>query len=153
MRGLENARMIFIPESNLGFSASYQHLLLRQFPGLDIVTMFEDDFRAGVRTDHRLKQAMMVAFNEKLTKRKVIFHQEFFSIGSNTEELAAKIMEQSRHYAIIRIPSKNIYNEPTIKICGKHGFGKDDLIVALQLNFVMHKRFFQSAAYSQYRNV
>lgn len=82
MNGLENAKIVFIPESNLAWEGTHQSKLLKK-SGVraKVITMYEDGNRAGIRTNADLKRAMALSLKKKINKSIVKFHKDFFSVS------------------------------------------------------------------------
>ncbi len=161
--GMRDAVIIFIPESNLAFEGIHQANLLRkayheqidppQNTIMDdrsshrIVLMKEDDNRIGVRTNADLKKGMKLALEEMFKARRVRIHSRFMVVheGSNREEILQQLRDELDNYSAIYTPSKNLYEGPKVRFSGKLGFGYDDLVICLQLNLIMKRRFFQAS--------
>lgn len=62
-----------------------------------------------------------------------------------------EIYTQLANYSRILVPSKTLHDPPKEFYGGKNGYGFDDLAIAIQLNVVMRKRFFESDDYKKYR--
>ena len=156
MPGFGDAAIIFIPESNLAFEGIHQANLLKRVGVRNVVLMTEDDNRVGVRTNAPLKAAMKMAFEEKLKKGHVRLHKDFLVVheGSDRTEVLQQMREELDNYSVIyteRKSADSLFEGPKVRICGKLGFGFDDLVICLQLNLIMKRRFFQSVNYLNYR--
>jgi hypothetical protein len=153
IEGFGGAKMVIVPESNLGFEAIWvQHEVNRSGIG-DICVMREDDNRAGVRVNNQFKHLMAQSLNAKIREGSIYFHEKFLCIGDsqNPESMRNEIVQQLLGYSRIVKPSNNKYGRPTETYCGKAGGGYDDHAIALQLNLVMHRRFMEkSQVYSQW---
>lgn len=150
-KGFEGAKVVFIPESNYAFEGTHQRDAI-QNSGLDAVVMYEDDNRAGVRTNNELKKLMAYEFKYKLHKKNIKIHEDFFTLSENytVEKMKGEIYDQAYNYSRILLPSKSPHIPPKEIFGGKTGFGYDDLMIALQLNPLMEKRFFDSIKYKRF---
>ena len=145
MDGLNGARIILVPESNLAFEGIWIQQEVNRSGLEGICVMREDDNRAGVKINKDFKKLMAMALNYKLQERGVCFHTKFVCIGEkNTpESMMAEIVDQLLNYSRIITPSNNKHRSPTETYGGKMGHGYDDHAIAVQLNFVMKNRFYQ----------
>jgi hypothetical protein len=150
--GLQSAIVVFIPESNLGFEAIWQHYEIKRSGLPDVCVMHEDDNRAGVRTSRDLKRLMAITFNYTLLDGYVYFHRKFVCTGEQKtpEGMKLELIDQLKNYCRIIKPSNNPHALPVETYGGKSGYGFDDLALALQLNVTMKNRFFSNPIYKEW---
>jgi len=82
----------------------------------NVVIMQEDDNRAGIRTDNKLKNLMAIVMNEKLRSRTVFFYKHFVTLAENItpESMKKDILQQLKNYSRIIRPSKDVH-KPTVE--------------------------------------
>lgn len=144
--GAEVARIVFIPESNLGFEAIWatRHL---QLTGMteNLRVIHEDANRLGVRTNRQLKHDMVVSMNLRLSLRRVYRMSNFVSIGDSEhtpDGMGDRLFGQLKDFMCIVKPPRDPYHgTSTVSYSGKDGHGFDDLCMSLLLLDVMRNKF------------
>lgn len=144
--GAANARIVFIPESNLAFESLWiTDAMARCGLGEDWRVMFEDSNRAGVKTSRELKHLMVLNLNAKLVLGRVYTMSHFVSIGDSErtpEDMREHLLKQMAHYSRkVKPPRDKDHGSPTVSYSGKDGIGFDDLCIAVQLLDLMRNRF------------
>jgi hypothetical protein len=141
---LSHAKCIFIPESNLAFEGVHADHNLRRVGMPELITMYEDDQKAGIRTNRELKKMMALALGNMLVQERVCFYSDFFVLGTSwvPETMKTEIITQLENYTRVIKPAKSLDQDPIETFHGKWGGKSDDLAIALQLNFIMKNRFF-----------
>lgn len=147
--GCGSAIVVFVPESNLAFEGIHQEHALRRSGVRDVCVMHEDDNRAGIRTNNDLKKGMAIAFQGVVSKKRLRFHEKFVCLTEkySPDEMREDMLNQLMNYSRIIIQSKQPHKPPTEFYGGKRGYGYDDHAVAMQLNLIMKRRFYQSERY------
>lgn len=148
---LKSALVVFVPESNLDVSAQ----LISNFVKSKIqplCIMNEDGGKPGIRTTNNLKHAMALKLRKKIELGYLFFHNDLVTLHSekNKEEMMEEFVSQLTHYSRIVKKAKNKTDRPTITFSGKGGAGFDDLCMALQINLIMKKTFFENTSYKSY---
>ena len=93
---------------------------------------------------------MAEEFSTYLNARRVRFHHKFFTMNDPAKwdeaKMRERIVTEMKNYArhIIRPRNDQTMRECREKFSGKHGFGRDDLAIALQLNVLMKSIFFSN---------
>ena len=144
--GLQSARIIFVPESNLAFEGIWLEQELHRSGLKSVCVMREDENRAGVRINKEYKKMMAMSLNYKLLDRSIYFHRDFACIGddNSSDEMQREIIDQLRNYSRILVPSRDVHKPPDERYGGKMGHGFDDHAIALMLNLVMSRRFYST---------
>jgi hypothetical protein len=145
--GAQNARIVFIPESNLGFMAMSATDEIRRAGLRDICVMREDDNRAGIKTNRALKEVMAMAFNLKLMHGNAFLLDRFVCVGEGRtpEDMRDEVVMQLRNFSkIVKPPRDPRAGQPTVHYSGKAGYGFDDLTMALLLLNVLQPKFWTS---------
>jgi hypothetical protein len=153
--GLQSSHVVLVPESNLAFEGMWIEQEVKRTRLDNICTMKEDDNRAGVRTNNAMKKLMAMSLASLLNASRVCFHGEFVSVGDMHTPGAMReaIVEQVASYSRIIRPSTDIHRPPTETYGGKLGHGFDDLAIALMLNPVMERRFWENkTAYGRWHS-
>ncbi len=152
--GAQNARVVFIPESNLGFEALWASDEIRRSGLRDVCVMREDANRAGVKTNRELKITMATAFNMKVVRRNAFVLDHFVCIGEGRtpDQILDEFLMQLKHYSrIVKPPRDPRAGQPTVSYSGKSGYGHDDLAIAVQLLNVLTPVFWtDKAAYASW---
>ena len=147
--GAEASRIVFIPESNLGFEALWatQHLAMTGLTD-NLRVMQEDANRAGVKTNRTLKHDMVVAFNMRLNMGNVYTMADFVSVGDSKhtpEEMRDRLLGQLKDFMrIVKPPRDPYHGSPTVSYSGKDGHGFDDLCMSLLLGHTMRSVFWSN---------
>ena len=156
----ESARIVFAPESNLAFSASYQDFLIKARSNLDIITLTEDTYgKAGIRTDNNLKKLMTENFRTYLANGKVKFARNFISLSAkNPQKTKDEMIHQLREWSIMLNANKkgaqaSKHVQATELFTGKSGRDSDDVAVATMLSLWAYQVYQTRPAYEQYRGV
>lgn len=154
IEGFETAKIIFIPESNLGFEAIWSAREIRRSNIGNICVMEEDQNRAGIKMNRELKKHMCAMFQEKVNLQQVHFHRNFVCIGerNSPENMKNEIVNQLINYSRILEYSKNKRIAPKETYGGKKGYGFDDHAIALQINLLMKNMFFSKDKYADWHN-
>ena len=144
--GAANARIVFIPESNLGFEALWVTDEIRRcgFTGQWRV-MIEDANRGGVKTNRPLKHSMVLNMNMRLARRRVYRMSQFVSVGDSgvtPDAICDRLMDQLKDFMRKVKPPRDLdHGMPTVSYSGKGGYGKDDLCMSLLILDIMRNRF------------
>ena len=154
VKGLENAKQIFISESMTGFDAQniQRELLSKGITNRHICMMEEDKDRTGIKINHTLKAEFGQALRHALDSRTIRFHRDFVCCADSSpedfdsekmtpESMMEEIITQLLNYSLKSIPSKDLNKPPSEFWGGKQGYGFDDHVIALQLNKAMRQRF------------
>ena len=153
IEGLECARHVVVPESNLAWEGTHQMLEMRRRKMDEHIVMHEDHDRAGIRTDHNLKKAMALCLADKLLNDAIYFHRQLACVGeSHTRgSVSERLCEQLCAYKRETFPAKHVADAPRERYHGKIGGMVDDLCIAIQLNPICKNRFFgKPAVYGTY---
>ncbi len=153
--GLGGSHLVFVPESNLAFEGMWIEDSIKRTRLDNICTMKEDDNRAGVRTNSAMKKLMALSLSSLLNAHRVFFHRDFVSVGDahTSGSMREAIVEQLASYSRIIRPSTDIHRPSTETYGGKLGHGFDDLAIALMLNPIMERRFWENkAAYGRWHS-
>lgn len=145
--------MVFVPESNLALEG--QHIASRiQKLKHDVILMYEDMNRVGIRTSNRLKQIMAFEHSQCLKNGKSKFHKSFFTCNDDIDIAVLKdeMCRQYTDYECERKESRDPNAEPRYIFSGKRNGKPDDIVIAHQLNYVMHRIFMTSNDYAKFRN-
>ena len=145
--GAANAKVVFIPESNLAFEALWVTDEMRRAGLGDFWrVIIEDANRAGVKTSRQLKHLMVLNMNSRIARGRVRRVSNFVSIGDSDktpEEMQEKILVQVKEFMRkVKPPRDPHHGTPTVSYSGKDGHGKDDLCMAFLLLDMMRNRFF-----------
>ncbi len=147
--GAQNARAVFIPESNLAFEALWATDEIRRSGLRDVCVMREDANRAGVKTNRDLKVTMAMALNMKVVRRNAFVLDKFVSIGEGRtpEQILDELLAQLKQYSrIVKPPRDPRAGQPVVSYSGKSGYGHDDLAIAVQLLNVLQPKFWTDTA-------
>jgi hypothetical protein len=153
LHGLENAKIVFVPESNLAFEGVWTSFVLQRAMVRNICIMREDKGMTGVRVNREFKKLMAMGLKEKLLSGKVYMHRRFVCTGEDYSPKAMKneMIDQLLNYSRKVKFANDEDNESTVIYGGKMGYGFDDHVIALQLNLVMKERFFiRRDVYAEY---
>ena len=153
IKGFEAAKIIFIPESNLGFEGTWAAHEIRRSGLRNICIMDEDNNRAVVRLNRPLKISMCKVFKEKLNLDQIFFHRSFFCIGdgNSPESIMNEIVNQLLNYTRRLTYSKDRKIAPKETYGGKQGHGFGDHAIAIQLNLVLKIIFYIKDKYAVWR--
>ncbi len=145
---LKGANVILIFESNLAFEGTWGAEAVLRSGIRDVCVMYEDDNRAGVRINKAFKKNMALALNYKLQDGDVAFYDKFVCTSEEytVDTMKTDIINQLKNYSRILKPSNDIHKEPQEIYGGKEGYGFDDHVIALQINLIMFRRFFEKHA-------
>jgi hypothetical protein len=144
IRGANDARIVFVPESNLATEHIWGMREVRNSGLGQFCVMREDRNRVGTRTSKELKQAMAEALNQKIVRRNIFILDGFVCIcdGLSTEDMLDKLMDQMKNYSrIVKPPRDQHHGNPVVSYTGKTGYGHDDMVIAIQLLNVMQIAF------------
>lgn len=136
----QGAKIIFVPESNLGCEGHRLGYLIENKRFFNVSIMKEDNDRPGVRTTNELKGAMASKLHHILSTGNLYIHEKFFSVNNEKMNLIEDIRTQLEGYSRIIKPSKDPHKKATELYSGKAGAGFDDHVIALQLNVLMESR-------------
>lgn len=127
MPGFESAVVVFVPENNLGFEAQRMEHMMRRSQIPDVVTVDEDDGKAGIATTKQSKKIMAVLMNRTLLDRRVKWHHNFVTVDEDhtPDEMKALLIKELRGYRRILEPSKDPHGDPKEKFSGKQSGGYD----------------------------
>jgi len=155
MPGLEHARIIFCPESNLGGEGARLTDDLRRARMHNVYVLREDGGNEGFRTTDRSKDEMKNAVNAALNEHRVRFHPNW--VCANTEQnhtpesMRKLLIEELLNYKRQLIYSKtDPYKLPTVRYTGKIGGTCDDHAIVFQLLYVCREIYRQK--WSFYRS-
>jgi hypothetical protein len=154
----KHALFVVIPESNLGLEAAWITRYLRTYiPKTDYIVMYEDDIKGeigpGVRMNKTLKKIISVMFIGVLEGERFKWHKDFLTLNEKitANEMKEKMMTQMKDYRVIIKTPSDKHADATEVYSGKGGRGTDDLMIAMQLNYIMMTRFFDTPEkYQQY---
>jgi hypothetical protein len=110
--------------------------------------MHEDELKSGtgpgIRMNNDLKKMMAMMFTGVLEGERFKWHFDFTTTSEKHEiyELKEKIMAQMSDYKVFFLKTNNKFAAPTEIYSGKGGYGTDDVIIAIQINYVSYRRFF-----------
>lgn len=151
LKGMEGARIIFIPESNLAFEGSWLDDSLRRSGIPNVITMREDANRAGVRINKQFKEAMTYTLNQKFMNDEVYFHESFLTTSDQytTDDMKKDMLLQYNNFSEVTRPSRDPLLPPKVFYTGKRD-GFDDHVIATQINLHMRQRFFLSPDYKEF---
>jgi len=149
---LEISSIIVVPESNLAFEGIWIAQELYRSGTENICIMREDENRAGVKINNSFKKLMKMAIEVKLNEKTIFLYNNFISIGElSPDEMKEELIVQLLNYTRMIKPSKDPHKAPTEIFGGKSGHGFDDLVIALQINYVMRNRFNDSDKYIKWK--
>lgn len=151
IEGFEAALIVFLPESNLAFEGLWIDDALKKSGVRNLITMKEDDNRAGVRINKEFKQVMAYTLNQKFMQENILFHESFLTTSDQytTPEMKKDMISQFNNFSEITEPSKNPLLPSRVFYSGKRD-GFDDHVIATQINLFMQTRFFTSQDYKDY---
>lgn len=141
--GLQTARIVFCPESNLASEGKRITADLAR-AGVDECYVLREDVRGneGVRTTEHLKKDMWISFNRLLNERQVRWHPHLACVGSplndemneryDAQKMRAMVIDELLAYQHIIEPNKDPDKPPHEKFSGKLS-GCDDHCIAVQL--------------------
>lgn len=154
IEGFGAAKLVFIPESNLGFEASWLAHEIRRSNLGNVCIMEEDQNRAGIKMNRDIKKHMCAMFQEKANLEDIKFHKDFICIGDNNSpgNMKTEIINQLLNYSRILEYSKNKRVAPKETYGGKRGYGFDDHAIALQINLLMKNVFLTKDKYKVWRD-
>jgi hypothetical protein len=106
--------------------------------------MYEDNGSVGVRSTAELKKQMALAFSFILSNKRFKFHKYFQTMTNKMTPSLMKqeVIKQMKDYCIKvkRNPNDN-FAPPTEIYTGKSGYGCDDIIITIQMNYIMYLKF------------
>jgi hypothetical protein len=141
--GLETARIVFCPESNLASEGKRITADLAR-AGVAECYVLREDVRGneGVRTTEHLKKDMWISFNQLLNDRRVRWHPRLACVGLPTndemnerydaQKMRTMVIDELLAYQHIVEPNKDPDKPPREKFSGKLS-GCDDHCIAVQL--------------------
>jgi hypothetical protein len=148
--GAASARIVFIPESNLGFEALWvTDEIRRSGLGDHWRVMVEDDNRAGVKVNRSMKHLMVIRMNKRLINGRVAHLAPFVSVGDSEhtpEEMRDRLLGQLKDFKRkVKPPRDPHHGQAVVSYSGKDGYGFDDLCMAFLLLDVMKDHFYRDA--------
>lgn len=147
-----SATLVLMPESNLGFEAHYiERTVMRSKMARCCVTMRDDD-TPGLRTTHKVKEAMYVKTKDALNDDRVVFAESIVTANPATpvEKLKSELKDEMQTYSVVIEHPTSVFADSKKTFTGKIGGFQDDLIVCLQLNILWHGDFFLDNKYGAY---
>lgn len=153
VRGQEEAQVVVIPESNLGFEAQHAVAALQRARTPKWVALAEGaNGTVGLHTTHETKAAMCKATQELLDFDSLSISASLVSVSQEPHEATKQLLEELRNYSVIIEPAKGVFGKPKHTFSGKIGGQQDDLAIALQLCIIGSKIFARSEKYSSFRD-
>ena len=148
--GAEQARIVFIPESNLAFEAVRVTDEMHQCGMGDYWrVMIEDANRAGFKTNRDIKHLMVLNMNGRLVRDRVMRMKNFVSVGDTgetPEEVEQKLLGQIKDFMKkVKPPRDPHHGTATISYSGKDGDGCDDLCMAFSFLDLLRNRFWSDS--------
>lgn len=146
------ATLVLMPEANLGFEAHYiERSVMRSKMARCCVTMRDDD-TPGLRTTHKVKEAMYVKTKDALNDDRIVFADSIVTANPETtaEELKSELKDEMQTYSVVVEHPQSVFADSKKTFTGKIGGFQDDLIVCLQLNVLWHGDFFLDRKYASY---
>ena len=143
--GLEEATIVFVPESNLAFEGTRITAEVQRAGIQNVCVMNEDENRAGVRSTASTKKMMAFVTGRALSDRRVRFHEQFLCVNEATTagDLKKMIIDELRSYQrVLKQPSDHRFGTVKEAYTGKIGSGCDDHAIAFQINYAMQNVFF-----------
>ena len=143
---LENVPIVVQIEGNLGFEAA--HLCKFVCDKHKNIIIQRDDKQDGLRLDNKRKALMYSALRERLMSDAIVFHTNIISSMGQCKFIET-IKDQLLNYRIISKLAENPFQVGKRTFSGKEN-GKDDLIIAVQMNLYYKMEFHKNTRYSQY---
>ena len=149
-RQFRNARVVLMPEANLGFEAHHiERVLMKSECGSACMCM-RDDAQPGLRTTHAVKEAMHVKFNDALEDDGVVLMDDLICIGGSAKKIVRDLRDELTTYACVVDNGASVFSQAKKTYTGKVGGFQDDLCICIQLNMLWHSSFFKEPKYRTY---
>lgn len=155
MPGLEHARVIFCPESNLGGEGERLTSDLRRARLHNVYVLKEDGGNEGFRTTDQAKEGMKNALGAALNEHRVRFHPNWVCAntqqGHTPDSMRKMVVSELLNYKRQLIySSTDPYKLPKVRYTGKIGGTCDDHAIVCQLLYVCREIYRQK--WSFYRS-
>jgi len=140
LRGLEGARIVFCPESNLAHEGKRIAQDLARERVREVYCLMEDvKGNEGVRTTEALKKEMVISFGALLRQHRVRWHPKMACVSRSEHEnyspesMRKLIIDELAAYQREIKPNKTNPNAPPREIFSGKLSGCDDHCIAIQL--------------------
>lgn len=131
--------LVFIPESNFGFSSTTMyHRLKEKIPNM-VVIDDEDGPRIGVKTTHARKREYTVLLSSLLRNAQIAIHKNFFTSSTNVKNPQEMLDKFKQELTAFRFT-------PAGKLSGKME-GCDDIVITLGMGSYHSQKFIRTEAY------
>ena len=141
MPGLEQARIILVPESNYAWESQRYALAIIHAAVPNVYLMDEDEKQVGMRSTNKSKKMMATLFDAALRWNTVRWHPLLVSVSGERQEMRELLIKQFSCYKRKRVEKKGAnaqYEKPTEIYTGKIGGQSDDHCLMTQLNYISH---------------
>lgn len=150
-RHLRDARVVLMPEANLGFEAHHiERVVMKSKMGPACCCMRDAD-QPGLRTTHAVKEAMHVKFHDALEDDGVVLMEDLICVGGSAKKLVKDLRDELTTYSCVVDNGASVFSQAKKTFTGKVGGFQDDLAICIQLNMLWHSAFFKESKYSVYR--
>ena len=147
----QNVPIVFCPEANLGYQHEFLNTSLRAEKDLDPIVTFWDEFeqKVGLWTNDITKFTGSAEIKNYLKTEKISFSQYFFTNSKTSDRRtitpSQMIDEFCSHLESYELKYDNPsprakVQKPVARLSGKGGKNFDDLVMALTLTVLAHKR-------------
>jgi hypothetical protein len=157
--------IVFAPESNTSMSQIYFEYLQSRFSKNNIVAILETKSESpkgeiGILTDKKTKSLYVNKTVKKLNKKRMSFSSQFFTnslkdkqnnIKYTSDEMKQILCTQLSKFERIYIPNKDPDKHGSVKYSGKGSNSKDDIAIALMLNWYAIDKFKTDDKYKKFR--
>lgn len=153
-RGLSQARIVLVPESNYAFESQRYALDIIDRGIPKVYLMDEDEKQSGVRTGNKSKKLMAVLFGRALNASLVKFHPLLVTVSGQRAAMREMLVQQLGSYKQKRIFKKGEsaeYDKPTEIYTGKIGGHSDDHCLMVQMAYISHN-IYRNKFESKYRH-
>jgi len=129
---LREAKLIFIPENNLGLESAHLDTMVHRIPGVE--TYWQKD-RPGVHKDGKATRGYQFLLTTSLAENSILFDEDCFTVTreKTTSDMLDILMDQMFRYHWEKKKATDVFGNDRYTLTGKVGNKQDDLLITLEM--------------------
>lgn len=129
---LKEAKLIFIPENNLGLEAAHLDTMVHNIRGVE--TYWQKD-RPGVRKDGAATRGYQFLLTQNLSEGSILFSQDLFTVTRErtVQDMLEVLEDQMLRYHWEKKKASDVFGTDRYTLTGKVGNQQDDLLITLEM--------------------
>lgn len=131
-RHLREAKLIFIPENNLGLEAAHLDTMVHRIPGVQ--TYWQKD-KPGVHKDGNATRGYQFLLTSCLSENTLLIDEDCFTVTRErtVQDMLDVLQDQMLRYHWEKKKATDVFGNDRYTLTGKVGNKQDDLLITLEM--------------------